>query len=340
VSPDGRFLYATYHHGNNWSGEVRKIDLDALDRDNNQDYGAATVAVVRGIESKAVAVDDKGRVYIAVSQGSSGVGLRRETQGPRGALPYDARRESGHDSFSSAILVYDASLRRLQREIEMDNCEGVAVAREGGSLVLYATERDEGLLKRWVLTESGGKITDAAQEGLQNDGEMQIPGAKSLRQVFIDSKDRVWISDTDANLVHRVEASRKDVKSVVINKPMGIAAEGDRFLITRSSEREITIMDDELKSVGTLSVPWEQLELSPPGNNLNGALSGIVVVPGKGFYVSNERGQTANQKSTYGVEDSETGSFGRGEKEKKYKDVRHDDNDPILHATPVTAVAK
>jgi len=31
-----------------------------------------------------------------------------------------------------------------------------------------------------------------------------------------------------------------------------------------------------------------------------GRLSGIVAVPGKGFFVSNEAGQTANQKSTYG----------------------------------------
>jgi hypothetical protein len=339
ASPDGRFLYATYHHSHNWSGELRKIDLDALDTDTSQNYGAATKAVMRGILCKAVAVDDKGRVYIAVSQGSSGVDSAKEPVGQFSALPYAARRAGGNEDFSSAILVCDANLRQIQKEIEMEDCEGVAVTREGGSLVLYATERESLVLKRWKLTEKGDKVTDAVQEGLKNDGEMTIPDAKSLRQVFIDSKGRIWISDTEANLVHRVEANRKDVKSAAVNKAMGIAQEDGRFLVTRWTEREITILNDDMKLVGTLSVPWEELELSPVGNNRNGALSGIVVIPGKGFYVSNERGQTANQKSTYGVEDNQSGDIGTAENKRHYKDCRRDDNDPILHAAPVSAVA-
>jgi hypothetical protein len=83
---------------------------------------------------------------------------------------------------------------------------------------------------------------------------------------------------------------------------------------------------------GNLSVPWEELELAPYGNNRTGGLCGIAVIPGnKGFYVVNEHGQTSNQKSTYGRQDqnSETvdGKF--------YIDAFQDDNEPILRAVPV-----
>jgi hypothetical protein len=60
-------------------------------------------------------------------------------------------------------------------------------------------------------------------------------------------------------------------------------------------------------------------------------LSGIVVVPGKGFFVANEAGQTANQRSTYGRID-EHSDFVNG---KMYRDVFEDDNEPILRATEV-----
>jgi hypothetical protein len=293
--------------------------------------------VLRGIVTKAVAVDDRGRVYIAVTQGYSGVGSMGE---PRGTVPYLARRGGDRQEGDSGVIIYDEDLRHFHIEIAADNCEGVAVTREGGSLVLYTTERHGGILKRWKLTESGGSVTDAVLDGLAGEGEMRIPGAKDLRQIFIDHKGRLWISDKEANLVHRVERNRKDVKSVGIPTPMGIAADGDRYFVTRFIEREITILDDDMKSVGTLSVPWEQLVLSPVGNNNHGALSGIVSVPGKGFYVCNERGQTANQRSTYGIKDSESGKAGPKDSEKFYNDFKHDDNDPILHATPVSAVAE
>jgi hypothetical protein len=58
-------------------------------------------------------------------------------------------------------------------------------------------------------------------------------------------------------------------------------------------------------------------------------LSGIVVWPGKGFFVANEAGQTANQRSTYGRVDDHSDTIDG----KKFRDVFGDDNEPILRAT-------
>jgi hypothetical protein len=60
-------------------------------------------------------------------------------------------------------------------------------------------------------------------------------------------------------------------------------------------------------------------------------LSGIVVVPGKGFFANNETGQTANQRSLYGRAD-ENADFLDG---KLYRDAYMDDNDPLLRALEV-----
>src|SRR5207302_5301865 len=126
ISPDGRYLYAGYHQSFDPSGayrgragyhtgfgEVRRIDLTV------PDYERATLGVLRGPPGKAIATDDEGRVYIADQQ---------------------------------AIRIYDAGLSRQQFSIPVDACEGLAVTRESGALVLYATDRNRGTLGRWVLT--------------------------------------------------------------------------------------------------------------------------------------------------------------------------------------------
>jgi hypothetical protein len=55
-------------------------------------------------------------------------------------------------------------------------------------------------------------------------------------------------------------------------------------------------------------------------------------VPGKGFFVTNEGGQTANQKSTYGRIDEHSDMIDG----KLFRDIFEDDNEPILRATEVT----
>ena len=292
ISPDGRYLYAGYNNG----PEVRKIDL------TQADYTDATVARTTVSRGKSIAVDDQGRVYLA---------------------------EGG------SIKILDADLNAVQYTISVTKCEGVTVNREEGTLALYATERGgPNTLTRWELTEDNGIITGATQSGLDGDGVVTITGASDMRGLAVDSSGRIWIADpsgtTGNGKVFRLNSDGTSlVSNAAVPNPYAIAFSGDQALVTGGYQGVISVLDtDSLAVVNTLTPPWSDLELAPePGYAAGRSLSGIVVVS-NGFYVTNEGGQTADEKSTYGRTDAESGNLG----DQFYTDLTHDDNEPILFA--------
>ena len=74
------------------------------------------------------------------------------------------------------------------------------------------------------------------------------------------------------------------------------------------------------------------LDLDPNIGNTHGSSFTGIVVTDNGIYLSNGGGRTANERSTYGVVDDQSGIFGGT----FYKDVNHDDNEPILYAVSFT----
>jgi DNA-binding beta-propeller fold protein YncE len=292
ISPDGKFLYAGYSHSYNNAGEVRMISVDTVDFDR------ASYAVVQGPMGKAIATDDKGRVYI---------------------------------SDETSILVYDGGLHTRQLDIPANACEGVAVTREGRDLVLYTSDREQGALNRKVLHEKDGAVVSATPNGFDGTGTLKIHGATDLRGLKVDPKGNCWIADLKGSKVWKVSHDGKTVTSASVNTPMDLAFDNGRVLVTRYMDRVISILDENMQVLGTLTVPWEELALNPLGNSRSGALSGIVTVPGKCFYLANEAGLTANQRSTYGRVDEQSGVVGG----KLYKDIFEDDNEPILKATVI-----
>jgi DNA-binding beta-propeller fold protein YncE len=295
ISPDGKYLYAGYAHSVNNSGEVRRLFVDSAD------YDRATEALLPGVKAKAIGTDDKGRVYI---------------------------------TDEVCVVVYDAALEHRHLRVPMTVCEGVATAREQGQLVMYATDREAGTVSRYVMQETEAGVTAATLSGFDGSGVLKVPGAHDLRGLKVDAKGRIWIADARGGKVFRLSPDGKEVKSVAVSMAIDVAIDGQRVFVSRSTERVITVLDDEVNVLGTLNVPWEELELSPGGNNRHGALGQIVVLPGKGFFVTNEGGQTLGQRSTYGRID-EHSDFFRG---KMYRDVFEDDNEPILRATEVETV--
>jgi hypothetical protein len=213
--------------------------------------------------------------------------------------------------------------------------EGLATAREGGDLVLYATDREQGTINRWVLKENGEGVSAPTPAGFGGTGVFKVPGAQDLRGIKVDTKGNIWCVDLKGSKVFKMRPDGSNVKMVEVKEPMDVAIDVGRVFVTRWKEHAITVLDEELNVLGSLNVPWEELEISPYGNNRQGALSGIVVVPGKGFFVANEAGQTANQKSTYGRIDSHSDMIDG----KLFRDVFEDDNEPILRATEVTVSA-
>ncbi len=293
ISPDGKYLYAGYNHSFNNAGEVRRIAVDS------NDYDRATITVLAGPMGKAIATDDKGRVYI---------------------------------SDESAILVYDEGLHTKQLEINTSECEGIALTRDGRELVLYSSDRLSGTLTRWTLQEKDGAITGATAKGFAGNGELKIPGAEDLRGLKVDDKGNIWVADLKGNKVFRVSSNGKTIDTAPITSPIDVAFDGGRVFVTRWKERAISVLDLNMQVVGNLAVPWDELELTPFGNNHTGALCGIVTLPGKGFFVVNEGGETANQRSTYGRSDDHSQVIDG----KLYRDAFEDDNEPILKATEVS----
>ena len=293
ISPDGKFLYAGYNHSFNNSGEVRRIAVDS------NDFDRATLTVLPGPMGKAISTDDKGRVYISDENG---------------------------------ILIYDAGLHNRQFEINAGTCEGLAAVREGRELVLYVSDRDTETITRYVLQEKEGAIVAATAKGFGGNGEFKVPGATDLRGLKEDDKENLWVADTKGNKVFKISRDGKNVHSAQVTTPMDVAFDHGRVLVTRYTDRAISVLDENMNPIGTLGVPWEELELAPFGNNRTGALSGIVTIPGKCFYVANEGGETADQRSTYGRADEHTETVNG----KLYKDAFDDDNEPILKATVVT----
>ena len=294
LSTDGKYLYAGYHHGPSGGGEVRKIALSITD-----DFARATVRTLVGPLGKAIACDDRGRVYI---------------------------------SGDGEVLIYDSGLSALQHSIPLGTSEGLAVAREGRELALYASDRELGLLHRYVIEERGDDVVGAAPGGFDGSGSVAIKDAASLRGVEIDAKGAIWIADYDAGRVYRVSKDGKTIDQVEVPHAMDVAFVGDRAYVTRGSDRVVAVLESaSMHLIGNLGVPWDELELSPTGNNRMGTLGGIAAIPGKGFFVANESGQTAAQRSTYGRADDNTDFIGG----KLFRDAYNDDNDPILRALEV-----
>lgn len=295
MSPDGKFLYAGYHHGGNGQGEVRKLMVGVTD-----DYVRATVRVLVGPLGKAIATDDKGRVFIA-NEGD--------------------------------ILVYDENLSQLQLSIQTALCEGIALVREGNELILYGVERQIGRVRSWVLEEKGGAIASATlRPAFGEGGEIFLKSSASLRGAEVDAQGRLWVADVDAGRLFRISKDGKTVDHIEVERPMDIGFDGARAFVTRGTDRIIAVFEaDSMKLLGNLAVPWDELEIHPGGNAQKGGLSGIVTVPGKGFFVSNESGQTRDQKSTYGRADAQTDLIDG----KLYRDAFMDDNEPILQALAI-----
>ena len=275
-------------------GELRKIDTSIAD------YEEATVAVLPGVCPKAIAVDNEGRVYAAIGD---------------------------------SIVIFDPDLKLELHRLDFSICDGVAVVNSNTGVTVYGTERFKGALRRWEIEIDHGRIKNSRQAGFADgSGVIAIP-SKGLRGVTVDPKGRIWIADLDGNKVFRVESNGTDLKSLSVHSPCAIAFDGSKGFVTRWREREVTIIDDEMQVIGTLAVPWDELEIAPLGRHDIGALSGIAVIPGQGFYVSNEWGRTALQRSTYGRIDNSSNVIGG----KLFADTKGGDRDPIFRVIATDA---
>ncbi|HBG27450.1 MAG: hypothetical protein A2Y10_02655 [Planctomycetes bacterium GWF2_41_51] len=275
--------------GYNNSPAVRRIDLTV------NDYIDAADAQVTGVRGKSISVDDAGRVYFA--EGTS-------------------------------IKIYNSDLSsNIFNLTGLSNSEGVSVKRQGGQLAVYNTDRTTGALNKWLLTESGGSITGAALDTSFGTGG-SVSLASNLRGLEVDSSGNIWVAGYGSNQVFVVSSDGSSYQTINgVASPIDIDFTDSSVFVTQYTQRQISVFDSVLLSLQeTISMPWANLELDADGQSGGGALAGIVIF-GDDLYVSNEAGQTANEKSTYGRIDGKSGYIG----DKFYTDLNADDNDPIFH---------
>jgi hypothetical protein len=175
----------------------------------------------------------------------------------------------------------------------------------------------------------------------------------SLRGLDVDASGRIWVADFGAGQVLVVEANGLSFTSRTVGAtPIDIAVNDlslygeSQVLVTDFQNRLIRMFEISHFDANTLDFSNASvangymfnigdsdliaLSLDPDGNNDSGnppgALSGIVVVPNRGFYVTNENGQTADQRSIYGIDDGQGGIIDGVQ----YMDIHRDDNEPVI----------
>ncbi len=305
LSPDERFLYLSYILN---KYIVRKIDLSVADPADNHNAVVAQLILPAGSQpARDIATDDRGRVYLALGD---------------------------------RIEVYNADLQvpPLHTISGFSACEGVAVRREKGKLAVYATDRLDKTLERFVLSDGAGEaIIPSRKGGLDGDGEVPIVGASSPAGLDIGKHGSIWIADAGKGKVYRVNAAGKTADSTVVERAMDVAIDttrGEVFVsqYTRRTIKVLNINNGKIKR--TLAPPAAGLKVNLEGEARFGALCGIDVAScpqallSPRIYVANEKG-----RSILASGDSPFSNVGDNH------DVKAADTDPVL-VVAGNAVAK
>ncbi len=292
LSSDGKFLYLGYNNPAN-KRVVRKIDLSVADpAQNHQAVVKQLLLPSGGAPAKSIATDDKGRVYLALA---------------------------------TKISIYDADLNVLLHTITgFTACEGVAVARESGTLAVYASDRTAKTLKRFVLTEGAGNAVSASTKaGLDGDGEVVIAGAIGLRGLAVQSNGTIWLADIGAAKVFRANPNGSLQGNTSLTNGMDVAIDESKgeVYVTQNTTRAVKVLNLADGTVNrTLTPPFTTLQLAQAANS---ALAGIDVIPGRLIYIANE-----SEKSILSGDPPDS-PFSNSGDDNNFADA---DNDPILAA--------
>jgi len=233
-------------------------------------------------------------------------------------------------ALGTKIEIYNSNLQTppLYTISGFTACEGLATRRENGKPVVYATDRLDKTLERFVLTEGTGEaITSSRKAGLDGDGEVRIAGAGSPGGLGIGKFGTAWIADIDKGKVYRVDTAGRTVDSTVVDKAMDVAIDTTRgeVYVSQYTLRTLKVLNvNGGKIKRTLTPPAADLKVNLKGETGWGALSGIAVASCKRVFVANEKGRSI---LTGNPLDSPFSNVGDN------NDVKAADTDPVLVVT-------
>jgi hypothetical protein len=196
-----------------YAGMVYKVVNDMNATTTNQ-FAGNTVVRLRGHIGKAVATDDRGRVYVTDGSSTPSAPI---VWWPTGGSPVT----NSVTNYVKGIHIYDSTLSNRLYSIARNNCEGVALRREGEALVLYATDRSDKTVTRWELAEDGEAVTNHTQRGLDGDGQITVPyDPTDLRGMAVDRNNYIWMATMGA--VYRCYTNGTDWTSNNLSAPTPI----------------------------------------------------------------------------------------------------------------------
>ena len=151
LSHDSNYLYLSYLQNPDHAGRVRKVNLSVADFEDQVVNELQLIDHRPGspnTSAKALAVDDQGRVYMTRGDGIQIWGAD---------LGLGGSGVAGTEGTGSILPQYTLT--------GLNDSRGVAVTREGGTLVMYVSDKSDDTLERYELTESAGSVTGATRVG-------------------------------------------------------------------------------------------------------------------------------------------------------------------------------
>jgi hypothetical protein len=176
------------------------------------------------------------------------------------------------------IRIFDADLAGEVASVAVEgslHLEGVTVQEVGGVYYVFVSDRSDGMIRRY-------DVTDPTRPTLTS-WRFPLEAAVSARGVAVDRAGRVWIADKDGDQVFRVSADARTVTAVPLATPLDVAFFGPVACVSRQDGAASSV---EVLDLETLAVVET---LSPPslGEGSYG-LGGIDVTPAGMLFVADE----------------------------------------------------
>lgn len=191
-------------------------------------YGSLNTFASGGDQPKAIAVDDRGNVFIA-------------------------NRGSGTTSSTiramSSTLVAGSTTAATTPVIG-----GLDIQKSGATYYAYAVYESAGLIQRYNVTNTGAMALDNTFNGT---GSYNIPGASDLRGVQVLPDGTIYTASRGDSKVYKISADLSTVTtSATINRAFDLALYDGKIYTTSydGTNSYIAVLNSDLTSAGTITV--------------------------------------------------------------------------------------
>lgn len=205
-------------------------------------------------------------------------------------------------AYGSEIRVYNQNMHPVGVLVgKVSNCEGLAFRREGGVRVLYASDRNLGVVRRLELVEVGYMVVDAVQAGLDGDGQLSFPST-GVRGIWLASDGMILgAKPTDnpaTSFVYRLSPDGGFSQTVACPNPYYMTEVGGSLVVSGGYGRDLhRFAYPAMTLEESFSPDWTSIGIVPPVLDWEQAVTGLLAHPdGQGFWFTLESGHTLDDR--------------------------------------------